>query len=132
LSPGVVVFAHTFVVASGSRSRCRGRPVSGRAAEAGFERSVVEVVPDPGRAGSGGDPGRNDVGAQGGRGKNVEVPLPAAIGQAGPVGEAGGRPLAIDRSVYWRTLRRARMASQVSMPQFYAAYLMTPRHGSKT
>jgi hypothetical protein len=55
-----------FVVA-GSRSRCRRRPVSGRAAEAGFERSVGEVVPDPGRVGSGGDPGRNGVGAQGGR-----------------------------------------------------------------
>jgi hypothetical protein len=39
---------------------------------------------------------------------------------------------AIDRSVYWRTLRRARMVSQVSMPQFYAASPMTPRHGSKT
>jgi hypothetical protein len=28
--------------------------------------------------------------------------------------------------VYWRTLRRARMVSQVSMPQFYAASLVTP------
>jgi hypothetical protein len=36
-----------FVVAAVSRSRCRRRPVSGRAAEAGFERSVGEVVRIP-------------------------------------------------------------------------------------
>ena len=84
--PYVIAFEpHQSLVATGSGSRCRRRSVSGRAAEAGFERSVGEVVPDPGRAGSGGDPCRNDVGTQGGRrGKNVEVSLPRGNRSAGP------------------------------------------------
>jgi hypothetical protein len=104
-----------FVVAAVSRSRCRRRPVSGRAAEAGFERSVGEVVPDPGRAGSGGDPGRNEVGAQGGcREKMSRSRCPRRSARRAPFGEAGRGPQPRPRRA---CSRPARSGPPVGTPQ---------------